>query len=142
MNYFDTINYMADQDFTTLLVKVVTIITAVFLARLLMNQISPKESFIANFGPVAKMIYFHMDDCPYCLEFNPDWDRLTNAYRNLRFHKIKLNNGKNIAARYNVNATPTIIAVDSNRNYAIYDGEMTYTDIKKFIEDHQPAFEY
>ena len=137
MNYFDTINYIAVQDLTTLLIKFITIITAVFLVKVLIDQVVPKESFVANFGPVTKMIYFYMDSCPYCLEFNPEWDKIINSHRdNITFQKTKLNNGHNFVLKYDVDATPTVIAVDSKGNHIVYDGEMTEVGINKFIQDH------
>jgi len=88
-----------------------------------------------------EIIYFYMDGCFYCNEFEPVWKELNNKINNIiqikKFEKNEKNDKiKKIIKEYGdeINSYPTIL-LKINNIYYKYDSDRTVNDIIKFILD-------
>jgi hypothetical protein len=90
------------------------ILLALFIAS---SSILKKEKFEG--APDVRVCLFYATWCPHCVKYM-DSKVFDNAYSDIRaknsnivFEKIDYEQNKNLAAKYDVNGFPSIIAVDS-----------------------------
>ena len=64
--------------------------------------------------------YYYMDNCGYCITFNPEWDifvsknNSSSNYDTISYNIADSSIGTSRATKFNINATPTIIITDKN----------------------------
>ena len=64
--------------------------------------------------------YYYMDNCGYCITFNPEWDifvsntKSSNYYNTISYNIADSSTGTSRATKFNIDATPTIIITDKN----------------------------
>ena len=66
----------------------------------------------------AKVVYFYMDGCPACKDFEKTWKNFNNSYNGeLTIEKIEREDaGNDVLDKYKVNGFPTVLLVDTNDN--------------------------
>jgi thioredoxin-like negative regulator of GroEL len=96
------------------------------------------EKFTNSNPEKFTLYYFFMDGCSHCVDFKPTWEKIIAEikpnYPNATFSQINIKESE-IATQFKVNGVPSIILVDSSNKRNDYNGDRTFDDIKKFIED-------
>ena len=75
-----------------------------------------------------------MEGCPYCVQFEPMWNKLTgeNKDKNIKFMKINGPKNQKMSKKYGVNGFPTIILIRNN-NPILFKNKRTYENLQEFI---------
>ena len=55
-----------------------------------------------------KLLYFYMDGCHYCVQFESLWQRLKEDNKNIKFMKINGPKNKKLSLKYNINSYPSL----------------------------------
>ena len=80
-----------------------------------------------------KLIYFYMEGCRYCVQFEPIWNKLKeNKDKNIKFMKINGPKNKKITNKYGVEGYPTILLIRNNLPI-LFNKKRTYKNLQKFI---------
>jgi thiol-disulfide isomerase/thioredoxin len=83
-----------------------------------------------------KLIYFSMKNCPYCIEFNEMWNKLSKKYKNkIIMNKVMSTNTK-LTDKYNIFSYPKIILVKNNPIHFEYDRN-NINDFHKFLKENK-----
>lgn len=66
----------------------------------------------------AKVVYFYMDGCPACKDFEETWNNFSNSYNGeLTIEKIERKDaGDDVLDKHKVKGFPTVLLVDTNDN--------------------------
>ena len=75
------------------------------------------------------LYYFTMNGCPYCNEFNPQWEKIIKEFPNIPMKKVERNENPQLIKKYNVRSYPTI-ALSKGRKFVEFDGDRS--DINMF----------
>lgn len=75
---------------------------------------SSEKSSTSSTGSKVSIEYFYMESCPYCVEFNDVWDKVTQdpKYAGMSFAKRNIKEDMELANKHNINSAPTVVAVD------------------------------
>ena len=96
-----------------------------------------KEGFNDNDGCVVT--YFHMDGCPHCENFNPEWDKFAahcEGIENCHAKKVNAKSGDPTIQSYNVQGYPTVVCSKGGKKVDTYDGERTKDGLVDWIKKH------
>jgi glutaredoxin len=71
--------------------------------------------------PKVNIEYFYMESCPYCIEFNVIWDKVSNdpQFSTVNFVKRNIKDNVELASKHNINSAPTIVAVDNTSGIVV-----------------------
>jgi thiol-disulfide isomerase/thioredoxin len=66
----------------------------------------------------AKVVYFYMDGCSACKDFEETWNNFSNSYNGeLTIEKIEREDaGNDVLDKHKVKGFPTVLLVDTNDN--------------------------
>lgn len=66
----------------------------------------------------AKIVYFYMDGCPACQDFEETWNNFSNSYNGtLTIEKIERKDaGEDVLNKHDVKGFPTVLLVDTKDN--------------------------
>jgi thiol-disulfide isomerase/thioredoxin len=81
------------------------------------------------------LYYFTMIGCPYCINFNPQWTKITKEFPNIHMKMIERNENPQLIEKFGVKSFPTIILSKGQKKIE-YDGDredltMFYSFFKK-----------
>ena len=79
-----------------------------------------------------KLIYFYMDYCKWCEEFQKIWQQVKKN-KSIKFMKINGPKNPKMTKKYNVNSYPTLVKIEG-REHKLFEGERTLKNIKEFIK--------
>ena len=83
-----------------------------------------------------EFIYFYMNNCKYCKQFNPTWVKLIRKYNSIiKLKKIDGPSHPNLLKKYNISHFPTLLLL-ANKPIE-YKGNRSMSDIVKFINKHK-----
>jgi len=91
--------------------------------------------------------YYYMTNCGYCDKFKPEWNKITDAVsKNPNDYKFDVidyeitsdTTGINMAKKYNVTGTPTILLVNNNNpdKFVTFNDERTFDKIINFANNN------
>lgn len=101
------------------------------------NADAPIISYI-NKDSQKKLMLFYTPNCPYCQEFMPVWSQIINNLpNNILYEEINTSKSSesNKANEYKIVSVPKIILVVNN-NKLKYEGNMSYSDIERFLKEN------
>ena len=117
------------------------VIVATFALGFLINNLSNRffpGYYMEGMGNVVegnsdkKLVYYSMDGCPHCKNFDPIWDSMGS-----NFNGIKLEKKDSSEAPSNVTGFPAILFMDSNDNVlAEFEGTRDKNGIEQFINQN------
>jgi protein disulfide-isomerase A1 len=99
-------------------------------------QKNVKESFGDN---ECLVTYFHMDGCPHCKNFDPEWAKFEdhcNGIDNCKTKKVEAKSGDPSIQAYNVQGYPTVTCSKGGKKVDTYDGERTKDGLVSWIKKH------
>ena len=70
-----------------------------------------------------------MNGCPYCNEFNPQWEKINEEFPNIEMKKVERNENPQLIKKYGVRSYPTI-ALSKGRKFVEFAGDRS--DINMF----------
>ena len=94
-----------------------------------------------NKPPSVVIEYYYMDNCSYCIAFDPIWTEFANT-ANEKYSVAKYNindggEGQKRAQKYNISGTPTIIATKNDvkiEKTGEYEGNRDLDSLVKFAK--------
>ena len=88
------------------------------------------------------IVLFSRKDCPYCIEFQPEWDKLTKSSMGISYKKVEPGNDpENLFERENVTGVPSIY-FNINGTYTKYMGKRYADDILQAYQTHLESKNY
>ena len=90
--------------------------------------------YLEGFGNGSTLTYFHMEGCPHCVKFTPEWDKFAQEYDgSLQIKKVEAKEMSTQEKSLGIQGFPTIMVVDGNgKKEADYDGPRTAEGLKAF----------
>ena len=95
-----------------------------------------------NFGlsqTSKELVFFSMEGCGHCVEFQPTFDLLKSNYGNtahIEIVQVKQNEKPEMAEQYGVTSFPTIMSLKEGKKVKEYSGDRTYEDVVRFMNYH------
>ena len=124
--------------------SLIGIILAVFIGGYLLNlfmggglmykTIEGNTNMNSNMN--GRIVYYYMNGCPACQQFNPIWDEFETQYNgDMSIEKIEQANADNDLSAYNVQGFPTVIRLDSqNTLIDTFNGPRTVDNLNSFVQ--------
>ena len=103
-------------------------------ASLKKNKKTNKRNLTRNKKSLTKTtcIYFYMDNCKYCNDFeNTLWSSVKKI-KNINFKKINGPNNPNLTRKYGIKTYPSLVKIYSGK-YKLFKGERNMKNITKFL---------
>ena len=85
-----------------------------------------------NKKKTIKCIYFYMDGCPYCVDFEKDLWKKVQKMKDVNFIKINGPKNLNLKEKYNISTYPSLVRVEGKK-FKVFDKKRTLANIKKFL---------
>ena len=79
-----------------------------------------------------KLIYFYMDNCKWCKEFQKIWQQLKKN-KSIKFMKINGPKNPTMTKKYKVNSYPTLVKIEGG-SHELFEEERTLKNLKEFLE--------
>tara|TARA_B100001094_G_C18184758_1_gene803059 strand:- start:266 stop:2881 length:2616 start_codon:yes stop_codon:yes gene_type:complete len=83
----------------------------------------------------CKLLYFTMNGCPYCEEFNPVWDNLIDLVPKLETKKIERFENPEMIQDFKIESFPNIILMKNN-NKELYEGHRDTDTLMGFLKSN------
>lgn len=83
----------------------------------------------------CKLLYFTMNGCPYCNEFNPVWDDLIELIPKLKTEKIERFENPEMIQEFDIKSFPNIILIKNN-NKELYEGHRDTDNLMGFLKSN------
>ena len=101
--------------YTLLLIIFLTFIGGFLLQKIFNFNL---EGFEGEEQIPAKVVYFYMDGCHACKDFDETWNNFNNSYNGeLTIEKIERKDaGDDVLDKHKVKGFPTVLLVDTNNN--------------------------
>ena len=88
---------------------------------------------------ILTLVDFWHERCPWCVRLNPILDEVSEEYKDkvnfFRINVIKKSENRDIAQRYGVMGTPTLVFFCSGRSVGQEVGFMTKEQLEKALDD-------
>lgn len=82
------------------------------------------------------VVEFYLSSCPACKKFAPVYDAVSEDYKSdLRFTKIELPREREVANRYNIKHTPTLILFRDGKEKERHVGGLNTSELKSLIDN-------
>ena len=82
------------------------------------------------------LLYFSMKSCPYCIDFNNNWNQLCKKYKNKIIMKKLMATNEKMTQKFNITSYPSIILVKNNPIKFEYDRN-NIKDFDKFLKENK-----
>lgn len=86
------------------------------------------------------IIRFYRPSCPACVSSQSEWDQFKYKHNLKGVFVTDVNVEKpqsmhlELMRKYNIDGVPTVVAVDDNGNYKIYQGMRTYDNYRRWAQ--------
>ena len=99
----------------------------------LMNKTENIE-FFENSNMNGRIVYYYMNGCPACQNFNSTWEQFESQYSgNMSIEKIEQSNAGNDLSIYNIQGFPTVVKLDSQNTLVdTFNSERTVDNLLNF----------
>lgn len=87
----------------------------------IMTEVSVMEVNTDNFSQVVEqsgqpvIIDFYASWCQPCKKMSPIFEELSKEFKNVKFVKVNVDHGRDIAKRYNVSSLPTFVLIKNGQ---------------------------
>lgn len=92
------------------------------------------EDFISNNKLV--IIDFYADWCSPCKMYSPIFESVSSNYKEIKFVKCNIDEGKRVAVRFGVRSIPTTIIIKDKEVTSSMSGFMTEEQLKNFVSSN------
>ncbi len=90
-------------------------------------------SMIEGMASGNKLVLFHMNGCPHCVNMMPEWDKFAKLNPGLT-EKHEASDAEELTKKLKISGFPTIMLLDKQNNKVkAYDGGRTAAEFKAFI---------
>ena len=90
-----------------------------------------------DFDPERKaLFYFYGAHCPPCITMSPRIERLSKRYPNV--FKVDVGNARELASRFGITATPTIILVEAGKIAKAMVGTHSERRLERLLQTDSP----
>ena len=82
----------------------------------------------------GRIVYYYMNGCPACQQFNPIWDDFSSKYNGeMSIEKIEQNEAGNDLTAYNIKGFPTVIKLNAQNGLVdTFSGPRTVENLNTF----------
>ena len=120
--------------------SLIGIILAVFIGGYLINLfiggglMHKNTEFFENSNMNGRIVYYYMNGCPACQNFNSTWEQFESQYSgNMSIEKIEQSNAGNDLSIYNIQGFPTVVKLDSQNTLVdTFNSERTVDNLLNF----------
>ena len=120
--------------------SLIGIILAVFIGGYLINLfiggglMHKNTEFFENSNMNGRIVYYYMNGCPACQNFNSTWEQFESQYSgNMSIEKIEQSNAGNDFSIYNIQGFPTVVKLDSQNTLVdTFNSERTVDNLLNF----------
>lgn len=84
----------------------------------------------------GKLLYFSMNGCPYCDNFNPLWDKITKKNPSIIKLKIDRENNHKLIDKFKIKTFPTLLILKGKKIINFKYNRTEYM-IKKFLKENK-----
>ena len=85
---------------------------------------------------VETIYYFFSDDCHFCDEFKPEWEKIKDYYKNnINCIKYYGREYPELKKKYKVDGYPTIIFENNDKSFFEYRYKREFNNIKNYIKE-------
>ena len=90
--------------------------------------------FFENSNMNGRIVYYYMNGCPACQNFNSTWEQFESQYSgNMSIEKIEQSNAGNDLSIYNIQGFPTVVKLDSQNTLVdTFNSERTVDNLLNF----------
>jgi thiol-disulfide isomerase/thioredoxin len=129
-------NFLNEHSISSL----IGIILAVFIGGYLINLfiggglMHKNTEFFENSNMNGRIVYYYMNGCPACQNFNSTWEQFESQYSgNMSIEKIEQSNAGNDLSIYNIQGFPTVVKLDSQNTLVdTFNSERTVDNLLNF----------
>lgn len=82
------------------------------------------------------LYYFTMNGCPYCNDFNPQWDKVVKSFSKITMKKIERNEDPKKVKSFNVMSFPTIILSKGKNRVEFTKDRENMDDFHEFFKEN------
>ena len=120
--------------------SLIGIILAVFIGGYLLNLFMggglmyKNMEFFQNSDMNGRIVYYYMNGCPACQQFDPIWEEFESQYKGkMSIEKIEQNDAGNDLTAYDIKGFPTVIKLDAkNALVDTFNEERSVTNLNNF----------
>jgi hypothetical protein len=129
-------NFLNEHSISSL----IGIILAVFIGGYLINLfiggglMHKNTEFFENSNMNGRIVYYYMNGCPACQNFNSTWEQFESQYSgNMSIEKNEQSNAGNDLSIYNIQGFPTVVKLDSQNTLVdTFNSERTVDNLLNF----------
>ena len=118
-----------------LLVKIAAAALVFYLLSCLLSYLGIEGFREGVDGGNKKVIYFHMEGCPHCDKFNPEWDKFA-AEAKIKTQKVESKEMSPEHKKLGVQGFPSVIMVKDGKKVAEHKGERTKAGLDEFVKNN------
>tara|TARA_B100000963_G_scaffold357112_1_gene378595 strand:- start:1474 stop:1908 length:435 start_codon:yes stop_codon:yes gene_type:complete len=120
--------------------SLIAVILAVFIGGYLINLFMGggimynNVELFENSNMNGRIVYYYMNGCPACQQFNPIWDDFSSKYNGeMSIEKIEQNEAGNDLTAYNIKGFPTVVKLNAQNGLVdTFSGPRTVEDLNTF----------
>ena len=79
------------------------------------------------------MVYFHMNGCPHCTKFNPEWEKFASSTK-MKTKKVESKEMNAQEKQLGIDGFPTIMLIGSGGNKK-YSGQRTASALQQWVSN-------
>lgn len=108
------------------------VIAALLLAK---NMFTLPMQSREGFAGKREIIYFHMEGCGHCKNFNPEWAKFVQG-TDMPNQKINASSGDPLIDKLGVSGYPTVVIIEGGNKVETFEGERTSESLLAFVKKH------
>lgn len=128
------LNKMVENN-TELLIISFCIITLLLLVKNMFIKSSRKNSRLEGFKGRREIVYFYMDGCGHCKDFNPKWGKFVQG-TSMQNKKINASSDDPLIKKLGVTGYPTIVVIEGNKKLGTFEGKRTVENLNTFANKY------
>ena len=122
--------------------SLIGIILAVFIGGYLLNLFMggglmyKNMEFFENSNSDGRIVYYYMNGCPACQQFNPIWEQFESQYNGkMSIDRIEQAQAGDDLIKYNIQGFPTVVKLDhENTLIDTFSGDRTVANLETFAQ--------
>lgn len=123
--------------------SLIFLILAVFIGAFLLNYFIGGGLFntIEPFDNNTKLVYYYMEGCGHCNNFNSVWTDFTSQYEgNLTLEKLNQKDHESDIKKHNITGFPSVVLVSPNGDkIADFEEDRSVESLNDFINKHDTS---
>jgi thiol-disulfide isomerase/thioredoxin len=124
------------------IISLIIVILVVFVGGFILNRLMGGGIIHENLDNINKpqLTYYYMEECGYCKQFTPAWDKFSKKYNNnnLKCNKVEAREKDSSVA---IKGYPTVILHNPDGTKIEFNGERSENGLVSFLKENGINFE-